>query len=151
MVNLEAFEALYKEVNMKRKSLLMLLALATTVALAQGPGMGQGPMSRYDASKEVTITGTIETIQTLDSICQSGTHLTVKTDKGNTEVALGPTKFLADQKLELKKGDKVQIVGANANTRHGEMFVARQITSGEKTLTLRDDKGVPSWPRGMCR
>jgi hypothetical protein len=66
MVNLEAFEALYKEVNMKRKSLLLLLALASTVALAQGPGMGQGPMSRYDASKEVTITGTIETIQTLD-------------------------------------------------------------------------------------
>ncbi|MBZ5508858.1 MAG: hypothetical protein LAO78_25640 [Acidobacteriia bacterium] len=136
---------------MKSKSLLFLLALMATVALAQNQGKGQGPMSRYDPSTEATITGTIEEIQTLDTMCHSGTHLTVKTDKGNTEVALGPTKFLADQKFELKKGDQVQIVGAKANTRRGEMFMARQITSGGKTVTLRDDKGMPSWPRGMCR
>lgn len=136
---------------MKSKSLLFLLALVTTVALAQNQGKGQGPMSRYDPSTEATITGTIEEIQTLDTMCHSGTHLTVKTDKGNTEVALGPTKFLADQKFELKKGDQVQIVGAKANTRRGEMFMARQVTSGGKTVTLRDDKGMPSWPRGMCR
>ena len=134
---------------MKRKSVLLLLALMATVALAQSGGKGQGPM--YDPSTEATITGTIEEIQTLDSMCQSGTHLTLKTDKGNSEVALGPTKFLTDQKLELKKGDQVQIVGAKANTKRGEMFVARQVTTGGKTVTLRDDKGVPAWPRGMCR
>ena len=134
---------------MKGKSLLLLLALAATVALAQTRGKGQGPM--YDPSTEATISGTIEEIQTLDMMCHSGTHLTVKTDKGNTEVGLGPSKFLADQKLELKKGDQVQIVGAKANTKRGEMFVARQITSAGKTVTLRDDKGVPAWPRGMCR
>lgn len=134
---------------MKRKSVLLLLALMATVALAQSRGKGQGPM--YDPSTEATITGTIEEIQTLDSMCQSGTHLTLKTDKGNSEVALGPTKFLTDQKLELKKGDQVQIVGAKANTKRGEMFVVRQITIGGKTVTLRDDKGVPAWPRGLCR
>lgn len=136
---------------MKRKSLLLLLSLVATVALAQTRGNGQGPMFRYDPSSETTISGTIEEIQTLDSMCQSGTHLTIKTKKGNTEVALGPTKFLADQNLELKKGDQVQILGAKANTRREEMFVARQITSGGKTVTLRDDKGVPSWPAGTCR
>jgi hypothetical protein len=114
-----------KEVGMKRKSLMLLVALVATVALAQTRGKGQGPMFRYDPSTETTITGTIEEIHTLDSMCQSGTHLMVKTDKGNTEVALGPTKFLADQKVELKKGDQVQIVGANTNNRRGEMFVAR--------------------------
>jgi len=108
-------------------------------------------MFRYDSSIETTIAEAIEEIQTLDSMCQSGTHLTLKTDKGNTEVALGPTKFLADQKLELKKGNQVQIVGAKTNTRRGEMFVARQVTSSGKTVTLRDDKGVPSWPAGTCR
>ena len=136
---------------MKSKALVLLLALVTAVAMAQPQGKGQGPMFRYDASTEATITGTIAEIQTLDSMCQSGTHITVTTDKGNTEVALGPTKFLADQKLELKKGDQVQVVGAKANTRRGEMFVARQISSGGKTVALRDDKGTPSWPRGTCR
>lgn len=136
---------------MKTKTLVLLLALVTAVATAQPQGKGQGPMFRYDASTEATITGTIEEIQTLDSMCQSGTHITIKTDKGNTEVALGPSKFLADQKLELKKGDQVEVVGAKANTRRGEMFVARQISSGGKTVTLRDDKGTPTWPRGTCR
>jgi hypothetical protein len=138
-----------KEAIMKGKSLLLFLALAATVALAQTQGKGQGPM--YNPSTEATITGTIEEVQTLDTMCHAGTHLTVKTDKGSTEVGLGPSKFLADQKLELKKGDQVQIVGAKANTRRGEMFVARQITSAGKTVTLRDDKGVPAWPRSMCR
>ncbi len=133
---------------MKGKTLLFIV-LAATIAMAQAPGKGQGRM--YDSSTEATITGTIEEIQTLDMMCHSGTHLTVKTDKGSTEVALGPTQFLADQKLELKKGDQVQIVGAKANTRRGQMFMARQITSGGKTVTLRDEKGVPSWPRGECR
>jgi hypothetical protein len=108
-------------------------------------------MFRYDASTETTINGTIETINTVDMMCQSGTHLTVKTDKGNMEVALGPSKFVSDQKLDLKKGDQVQIMGAKTNTRRGEIFMARQITSGGQTVTLRDEKGVPSWPHGMCR
>lgn len=134
---------------MRSKSFFLLLALVTTVALAQN--RGKGPMFHYDPSTEATITGTIEKVQTLDSMCHSGTHLTVKTSGGSQEVALGPTQFLTDQKVELKNGDQVQIVGAKANTRRGETFIARKITSGDKTVTLRDDKGVPNWPRGMCR
>jgi len=84
-------------------------------------------------------------------MCNSGTHLTVKTEKGILEVDLGPDKFLSDQKLDLKKGDQVEVLGAKANTRRGEIFMARQITSGGKTITLRDEKGMPNWPRGMCR
>lgn len=129
----------------------LLSAFIAVVALAQGPGKGPGPMFRYDPSTETTINGTIEEIQTLDTMCQAGTHLVLKTDKGNVEVGLGPSKFLADQKLELKKGDQVQIIGAKANTRRGEMFMARQITGGGKTVTLRDEKGVPAWQRGLCR
>lgn len=134
---------------MRSKSLFLLIALVTTVTLAQN--RGKGSMFHYDPSTETTITGTIEKVETLDTMCHSGTHLTVKTSAGSQEVALGPTQFLTNQKLELKNGDQVQIVGAKANTRHGETFIARQITSGDKTVTLRDDKGVPNWPRGMCR
>lgn len=134
---------------MKGKTLFLLLALAATVALAQG--RGRGPMFSYDPSTEATITGTIEEINTTGAMCRSGSHVIVKTDKGNLEVALGPNKFLADQNLNLKKGDQVQIVGAKATTGRGEIFIAREITSAGKTVTLRDAQGVPSWPRGMCQ
>lgn len=137
---------------MKLRSLYLLLTLMMAAALvvaAQNRGQGQGP--GYDPSAETTITGTITDINTLDAMCHSGTHIVLKTDSGTKEVALGPTNFLNDQKLELKKGDQVQVVGATANTRRGQMFVARQITMGGKAVTLRDEKGVPAWPRGMCK
>jgi hypothetical protein len=133
------------------KKLIFLISLVTTmtaVLLAQGRGNGQGP--RYDAAAETTLTGTIESIETLDVMCHTGTHIIVKTNQGNIEVALGPAKFLNDQKFDLRRADQVQVVGAKTNTRNGEMFLARQITSGSKKLTLRNDQGVPVWPRGMC-
>jgi hypothetical protein len=136
---------------MKTKAILILAALAVATALAQTPGKGPGPGFQYDPNTETTLNGTIEQISTVDSMCHSGTHVTIKTDTGNVEVGLGPTQFLTDQKLEIKKGDTVQVIGAKANTKKGPMFIARQITSGDKTVTLRDTKGVPAWPRGMCR
>jgi hypothetical protein len=137
---------------MKENRLIFLFSLMTTMTVlifAQGPGKGQGP--GYNRAAEVTLNGTIDDIKTIDAMCHTGTHLILKTDKGNTEVGLGPSKFLDDQKFELKRGDQIQVVGAKSNTRNGEMFVARQITSGGKNLTLRDSQGVPVWPRGMCQ
>ncbi len=136
---------------MKAKSLLLLLALTVATAMAQRGGMGPGPGPKYDASNETKLTGTIEQINTVDAMCHTGTHLVLKTDKGNLEIALGPSQFLEDQKLELKKGETVDVVGAKTTTGRGEMFVARQITAGGKTVTLRDEKGMPAWPHGMCR
>lgn len=136
---------------MKINRLLFALLMAATLVFAQGRGKGAGPMTPYDPSAETSISGTVEEVTTMDVMCHAGTHVVVKTEKGSTEAALGPTQFLTDKKLELKKGDQVQIIGAKANTQHGEMFVARQITSSGKTITLRDEKGTPLWPRGMCR
>lgn len=134
---------------MKAKSLLLILALTVAAAMAQRGGMGPGPGFKYDASTETKLTGSIEQINTVDAMCHTGTHVVLKTNKGNVEIALGPSQFLADQKLELKKGETADVVGAKATT--GEMFIARQITSGGKTVTLRDEKGIPAWPRVMCR
>lgn len=136
---------------MKVKALLLVVALAVAAAVAQRGGMGQGPGFRYDPSAETKLTGTVEDIKTMDSMCKTGTHLVLKTDTGNMEIALGPSQFLKDQALQLNKGDKVDVTGAKTTTRRGEMFIARQITTAGKTVTLRDEKGVPAWPRGSCR
>ncbi len=141
---------------MKVKALLIIAALAVATAVAQrsgmgsGGGMGQGPGFKYDPSAETKLTGTIEEVKTVEMMC-SGTHLIVKTDKGNTEVALGPSQFVKDQALQLNKGDQVEVTGVKMTTRRGETFVARQITAAGKTVDLRDAKGVPAWPRGVCQ
>jgi hypothetical protein len=136
---------------MKANSLLLILVLAVASAVAQRGGMGPGPGFKYDASAETRFTGTIEQINTMNSTCHTGTHLVLKTDKGDVEVALGPSQFLEDQKLELKKGQTVDVVGAKTTTGRGEIFITRQITTAGKTINLRDEKGIPSWPRGVCR
>ena len=136
---------------MKIKTVLLILALAVTTAMAQAGGRGRGPGYKYDPSTETKITGSIEQINTTNAMCHTGTHLKVKTDTTEMEVGPGPTQFLQDQKLELKKGDTVEVIGSMATTRQGKIFIARQITAGGKTVTLRDEKGTPAWPRGMCR
>lgn len=137
---------------MRVKALVLVIALAVATAVAQrGGGMGPGPGFKYDPSTETKLTGTIEEINTVDSMCKTGTHLTLKTDTGTTEIALGPSQFVKDHGLQFKKGDRVEVTGATATTRRGEMFIARQIRAGDKTVTLRDEKGIPAWPRGSCR
>ena len=136
---------------MKIKTVFLILALAVTTAMAQGGGRGRGPGYKYDASTETKITGSIEQINTTDTMCHTGTHLMVKTDTTEMEVGLGPAQFLKDQKLELKKGDTVEVIGTTATTSQGKVFIARQIATGGKTVTLRDEKGTPAWARGMCR
>ena len=149
---------------MRIKALILVVALAVATAVAQGGsrgpgggpggqgcmgqgGMGQGPGFKYDPSAETRLTGSIEEINTVGGM---GTHMVLKTNQGNVEVALGPSQFLKDQSLQLNKGDRVEVTGAKTTTRRGEMFIARQITSGGKTVTLRNEKGVPAWSNGMC-
>jgi len=142
---------MFKGGQMKTKLLIVMMALAVTAALAQGR-RGRGPGPGYDPKTETTISGTIDQINQQDSFCPGGgTHLVVKTDKGSMEVRLGPTKFIEDQKFELKKGDTVQVIGSKLDSKAGEFLIARQVTSGGKTLTLRNEKGFPAWPRGVCR
>ncbi|HSM86435.1 MAG TPA: hypothetical protein VLT16_09805 [Candidatus Limnocylindrales bacterium] len=133
---------------MKTKALIFLVAFTVTSALAQGR-WGAGPGPRYDSNHEVTISGTIEQINELVGNC--GTHLVVKTDQGNMEVRLGPTKYLEDQKFELKKDEPIQVTGSKLGSASGAFVIARRISSGGKDLTLRDEKGFPAWPRGLCR
>lgn len=137
--------------SFKHKALILMMALAVAAAVAQGPGRGRGMGANYDPSTETKLTGTIEQIKTMDSMCQTGTHVVIKTNEGTTEVALGPAQFLKDQSVTLNKGDRIEVTGAKTATRMGEFLIARQVVVGSKTLTLRDEKGVPAWPRGSCR
>jgi hypothetical protein len=69
----------------------------------------------------------------------------VKTDTKTVLVRVGPTDFLKEIDTSFKKGDEVSVVGAKAPDATGEEILAREITDGNNTATLRDDKGIPIW------
>jgi DNA/RNA endonuclease YhcR with UshA esterase domain len=119
-----------------------LLVMATVTALAQKKPVGTGP--KYDVANEVKIKGVIEDIREVPGDFE-GTHLVVRTDTGTVLVHLAPADFLKEIDSTFKKGDEVQVVGCKAPNTSENEIMAREITVGTNTTTLRDDKGIPVW------
>src|SRR5512143_1610416 len=76
---------------------------------------GAGMM--YNPGSETTIKGTVESV---DQGAQGmmmrmgmgmGTHLTVKTAAGETQVMLGPSNFISGKGFTFAKGDEIGVTG----------------------------------------
>jgi hypothetical protein len=99
------------------------------------------PAIKYDVANEIKLTGTIEEVKKI----ADDTHLMVKAGGQLLEIDLAPSSFLSDMECAFAKGDVVEIVGSKVKLESGEQMLARQITKGQLTLTLRDPKGAPVW------
>jgi len=126
-----------------------LTVFATVPLLAQPPGRG-GP--RYDVSTEATVTGTVEGVEQVAGSGGGrgrhglgGTHLTLKTKTETLEVHLGPTAFLNEKKIAIAEGDTLVITGSRVTVDGEAVFIAKQVTKGDTTWTLRDAAGMPMW------
>jgi hypothetical protein len=132
-----------------------LLGTALTAAplLAQAPAAPAPPAKQppaaakapeYDPSAEVTFTGTIEDYhESQMKGDHPGLHLIVKTDTETIEVHACPVQFMKELDFALEKGDTVKVVGSRPGGTG--IVVAREITKGQTTLTLRDKAGEPIW------
>jgi hypothetical protein len=145
---------------------IALLAIATTAApvLAQRRGgMGQ-QMPMYDTKTETTLKGTVEEVKTVSGMMggsgpmgrggrtgmpgmtmMQGTHLILRMDSEMIEVHLGPSRFLKDQKIEVAKGDALEVVGSRVKIGDSDALLAREVRKGETSRTLRDADGRPRW------
>lgn len=124
-----------------------VLAIAALLTAAPQFILGQkvantGP--KYDTANEVKIKGVVEDIREVPGNFE-GTQLVVKTDTATVVVHLAPGEFLKEMDSTFKKGDEVQVVGARAPGAGETEILAREITVGTNTTTLRDDKGLPVW------
>lgn len=124
-----------------------ILCAFVVVMLAVSNGFTQkaavtGP--KYDLANQVKIKGIIEDIREIPGNFE-GTALVVKTDTGTVLVHLAPASFLKEINASFAKGDQVEVAGAKAPNSSEEEILAREITVGTNTVTLRDDKGIPVW------
>jgi hypothetical protein len=124
------------------------VALASLAAAQTGPGQGS---KMYDVKTETTVAGTVEGVETITGSGGKGrrglggTHLSVRTSAGPVEVHVGPTGYLAEQKIVLAKGDELEILGSRVTIDNESVLIARQIKKGDKTWVLRDATGRPAW------
>ncbi len=123
---------------------LFVIAIATLVLPGAWAQKVKDTGPKYNPADEVKIKGVVAEVREVPGQWE-GTALVVKTASGNVVVHVGPTDFLKEMDTSFKQGDAVEVVGAKAPNTTEEEILAREITVGNNSVTLRDDKGVPIW------
>ena len=130
-------------------------ALQTT-PLPTSPACGlkrPGSHRFFDPNTVETLAGQVVTVQR-GPVRQGGkgnlVRLTLKTDQGPVQVFLGPAKYVDAQPVKLAAGDQVEVKASKITGPKGKTtFTAAEITKNGQVLKLRDDQGMPLWPRGQ--
>jgi hypothetical protein len=129
------------------------MALALVVVLGSGMVYAQTPRGpkgapMYNPATETTVKGTIEAVnQMTGRQGWGGTHLQLKAESETLDVHVGPSWFLSQNKITFAKGDQIEVTGSKVKFANGEALLAREITNGDRKLTLRNESGFPVWSR----
>lgn len=135
---------------MKSPAYLKLLSLTAIIVLSMAPlALAQKtdakkPAAKYDVATEVKLKGTIEEVK-FDPAENEGTHLMLKSGAETILIHVGPPEFLKEYEVNLAKGDQVTVVGSKLTIDGTDEVLAKEITKGDNTATLRDRKGTPVW------
>jgi len=139
----------------RRAVLVMACCLALGLSLfAQGPGgpppggpppgSGQPPRMQYDSSKEVTLQGTVTSVQVATRGPGAFVTLAFLVNGTTYQVMAGPQSLYLAQQMVITKGDTLTLVGVvQTGGPGGSMFMARTLTKGDTVVTLLDSDGQP--------
>lgn len=100
------------------------------------------PKYQYDASKEVTLKGTISSVvKKPSSGMLVGEHLMLTTSSGSVDAHVG-SYISRDKHLNsLASGQSISAVGVKMNVNGREVFIVRTIDADGRTITVRNQKG----------
>jgi len=101
----------------------------------------------YHSNAEVELQGVVQEVQ--EFYCpvsgETGTHLTVATEKGSVLVHVAPSRFLNARQWQFAKGDRVEVIGSLIVLQGRQAVVARTITRGSEVVAVRKENGKPNW------
>jgi hypothetical protein len=102
---------------------------------------------KYDAKTEVTLSGTIEDVQTVPAKngAPASEYLMLKTESGHVKVGLAPSDYWSKNGFALAKGASIEVTGSKMQSSGSEVVLARVVKEGEKSVTLRNPEGAPAW------
>lgn len=130
----------------KLGGLCLLTALVIT-SLAAPLYAGKTPVKRtviaprYEASKEVTMEGTIQSVKKTTRGSMMGMHLMVSTSKGTIDAHIGDFVVRGPHAYSPAVGQSVKIVGVPATVNHKNVFLTRTIETGNRTVNVRTTRG----------
>jgi hypothetical protein len=119
---------------------ILAVPLGAQPASETHAGQGLGPV--YDAAHEITVNGTIQTVVTRHTKgTPAGMHLMVMGPEGLVDAHVGPFLNKANRDA-LQEGAAVRITGA-MSSQHGKTYLlARELTVGNRTITVRSTHGL---------
>ena len=129
----------------------MATALAAALAAAGALGAQTAPQamsSQYQVGREVNLVGTVSSVVENSNTGPLGTHVMVQSASGLVDVHVGSAKYLELNKLNLKTGDSVRIVGESFTVGTDTVFYARIVQDGTAAVAVRSPKGMPLWKNG---
>ncbi len=138
---------------MKRVTRLswMATALAASLAVAGIVSAQTAPRAesaQYQVGREVSLVGTVASVVEDAKTGPLGTHVMVQSASGLVDVHVGSAKYLEMNKLNLKTGDSVRIIGENFTVGTDTVFYARIVQDGTAAVAVRSPKGMPLWKNG---
>jgi hypothetical protein len=138
---------------MKRVTRLSWMGTALAIALAAAGTVGaqtapQVEPSQYQVGRETNLVGTVSSVVENSKSGPLGTHVMVQSGSGLVDVHVGSSKYLALNKLNLKTGDSVRIVGESFAVGTDTVFYARIVQDGTAAVAVRSPKGAPLWKNG---
>jgi len=116
-------------------------AAAQSKAIAAG-----GDHSLYDASKEVSLQGTVVSFTENSKEFPPGAHVVVQTSSGQIDAHLGNSRLLKLNNFTISQGANIRIIGEPVTTNQGTFFLARLVQQGSQVVAVRSMQGMPLLP-----
>jgi hypothetical protein len=126
-------------------SVLAVIAAAGTIEAqsAQEPTKPARPFS-YDASKEVTINGTVTSVLTKPSTGMiMGGHVILQTSSGSLDASLGTLALEGKDAPPLAAGQAVVVTGVLKTLNGQQVLLTRTLKIGDDVYSIRNEHGFP--------
>jgi hypothetical protein len=103
----------------------------------------------YDPKTVETIGGKVLSIEKTTPAKRRGywVDLMLQTENETIEVQLGPAWYIDKQATRIEPNDTITVTGSRVALDGRSAIIAADITKGTELLKLRDDNGIPLWPR----
>lgn len=128
-------------------SLSVLLFALTTDSFPQTGRRQWAAQRNYNPATVVTVEGRVDKVlysQAVKGRSDRGIHLAISVGSEKMEVHLGPASFV-EGKMTFAGGDAVKVEGSKLTSPGKSVIIAKRVSKGTSTLTLRNDDGTPLW------
>jgi hypothetical protein len=100
----------------------------------------------YNPATSVSVSGVITSVREVPAGQPlEGLHVTLKNKAESCDVYVGPKEFLKFLKTSFSTGEVIDVAGSRVKNGAADVILAREVSDGVATLTLRDVYGHEAW------